>query len=126
MDSIVENKTWIPVDLPSGYKHIALKGIFKGKGRVDGTIERFKARLVIRNFNQRHGIDYFDTDVLIARIATIRVLIPLTAIQKLVIHQIYVKTTFLNGELEEEAYMEQNEDFVIPVQEKKVFKLTIS
>ena len=61
MDSIAENNTWIPVDLPSGYKLIALKGIFKGKGRVDGTIERFKARLVIRNFNQRHGIDYFDT-----------------------------------------------------------------
>ena len=66
------------------------------------------------------------THMQVARIATIRVLIAVATIQKLVIHQMHVKTTFLNGELEEEAYMEQNEDFVIPVQEKKVFKLTIS
>jgi len=79
--------------------------------------------LVIRNFNQRHDIDYFDTYALVARIATIRVLVALVAIQKIVIHQMDVKTVFLNGELEEEVYMKQPEGFVIPGQEKKVCKL---
>jgi len=59
--------------------------------------------LVIRGFNQEYGIDYFDTYAPVARIATIRVPIALAAIQKLVIHQIDVKTAFLNGELEEEV-----------------------
>jgi len=83
MDSIMENNTWVLVDLPPGCEPITSKWIFKRKKRVDGTIERFKARLVIRDFNQRHGIDYFDTYALIARITTITVLIALTAIQKL-------------------------------------------
>jgi len=80
--------------LPLGYKPITSKWIFKRKKRVDGTIERFKARLVIRSFNQRHGIDYSDTYAPVARLATIRVLIALTAIQKLLIHQMDVKTNF--------------------------------
>jgi len=91
MDSILENNTWVLVDLPPGCKPITSKWIFKRKKRVDGTIERFKARLVIRGFNKKHDIDYFDTYAPVARIATIRVLIALVAIQKLVIHQMDVK-----------------------------------
>ena len=79
--------------------------------------------MVIRGFNQRHGIDYLDTYAPVAAIATIRVLIALDAIQKLVIHQMDVKTVFLNGELEEKVYMKQPEDFAIPGQEKEVCKL---
>jgi len=107
-------KTWVLVDLPLGCKPITSKWIFKRKRKVDGTIERFKARLVIRGFSQKHGIDYFDTYIPVARIATIRVLIALAAIQRLVIHQMDVETAFLNGELEEEVYMKQPEGFVVP------------
>ena len=57
---------------------------------MDGTVERFKAWVVIRGFNQRYGIDYFDTYAPVARIATIRVLIALAAVQKLVMHQMDV------------------------------------
>ena len=53
MDSIMKNNTWVLVDLPPGCKLIISKWIFKRKKRVDGTIERFKARLVIRGFKQR-------------------------------------------------------------------------
>jgi len=75
---------------PPGCKPITSKWIFKKKKRIDGTIERFKAQLVIRGFNQRYGgIDYFDTYALVARIATIRVLIGLA-----VIHQRDVKIAF--------------------------------
>jgi len=119
----MENNIWVLGDLPLGCKPITSKWIFKKKRRVDGSIERFTAWLVIRGFNQRHGIDYFDTYALVARIATIRVLIALTAIQMLVIHQMNMKTTFLNGELEEEVSIKQPEGFVIPGQERKVCKL---
>ncbi len=126
MDSIMGNQTWILVDLPPGSKPIGCKWIFKKKMKVDGTIDKFKARLVAKGFTQRQGIDYFDTYAPVARIATIRLLISLTSIYNLVVHQMDVKTAFLNGELEEEVYMEQPEGFVVPGQEHKVCKLVKS
>ena len=113
------NNAWVLVDLPPGCRPITSKWIFKRKKRVDGTIERFKARLVIRDFNQRHCIDYIDTYAPIARIAIIRVLIALAAIQKLLIHQMDVKTAFLNGELEEDVYWKQPEGFAIQAKKRK-------
>jgi hypothetical protein len=101
MDSIMGNKTWKLVDLPPGSKPIGCKWIFKRKMKVDGTIDKFKARLVAKGFTQKEGIDYFDTHAPISRIASIRVLLALASIYKLVIHQMDVKTAFLNGELEE-------------------------
>ena len=94
--------------------------------KVDGTIDKFKARLAAKGFTQKEGIDYFDTYAPVARITTIRVLIALAAVQNLVIHQMDVKTAFLNGKLEEEVYMEQPEGFVITGQENKVCKLVKS
>ncbi|GKF18729.1 zinc finger, CCHC-type containing protein, partial [Tanacetum coccineum] len=87
----------------SGCKPLGCKWIFKRKMKVDGTIDKFKARLVIQGFRQKEGIDYFDTYALVARITTIRLLLALAAIHNLVIHQMDVKTAFLNGDLEEEV-----------------------
>nr|GEY01707.1 zinc finger, CCHC-type [Tanacetum cinerariifolium] len=92
-------------DLPPGCKPIGYKWIFKKKLKVDGTIEKFKARLVIQGFKQKTGIDYFDTYAPVARISTIRLLIAMESIDNLIIHQMDVKTAFLNGELEEEVDM---------------------
>ncbi|GKC54009.1 zinc finger, CCHC-type containing protein [Tanacetum coccineum] len=66
------------------------------------------------------GIDYFDTYALVARISTIRLLIAMTSIHNLIIHQMDVKTTFLNGELKEEVYMNQPMGFTMPSNENKV------
>ena len=123
MDSIMGNNTWKLVDLPPGSKPIGCKWIFKKKMKVDGTIEKFKARLVAKGFTQKRNIDYFDTYAPVARIATIRLLIALASIYKFEIHQMDVKTAFLNGELNEEIYMEQPEGFVMKGQENKVCKL---
>ncbi|GJS82422.1 zinc finger, CCHC-type containing protein [Tanacetum coccineum] len=112
--SIMENNTWILSNLPSGCKPLGCKWIFKRKMKVDGTIDKFKARLVIQVFKQKEGIDYFDTYAPVARITTIRFLLALAAIHNLVIHQMDVKTAFLNGDLDE-VYMKQLEGFVMPV-----------
>ncbi|GJX09837.1 zinc finger, CCHC-type containing protein [Tanacetum coccineum] len=90
------------------------------RDEVDGTIEKFKARLVIQSFKQNSGIDYFDTYALVARISTIRMLIAMASIHNLIIHQMDVNTTFLNGELDEEVYMNQPQGFIMPGNENKV------
>ncbi|GJU60145.1 zinc finger, CCHC-type containing protein [Tanacetum coccineum] len=124
--SIMENNTWVLSDLPPGCKPLGCKWIFKRKMKVDGTIDKFKARLVIQGFRQKEGIDYFDTYAPVACITTIKLLLALAAIYNLVIHQMDVKTTFLNGDLEEEVYMKQPKGFVMPGNEHKVCKLVKS
>ena len=89
----------------------------------NGTIDKYRARLVVKGFRQKEGLDYFDTYSPVTRITSIRMLIALAAIYDLEIHQMDVKTTFLNVELEEEIYIEQPEVFVVPGKEKKVCKL---
>ncbi|GJT03838.1 zinc finger, CCHC-type containing protein [Tanacetum coccineum] len=91
--------------------------------KVDGTIEKFKARLVMQGFRQKSRIDYFDTYAQVARISTIRLLIALASIHSLIIHQMDMKTTFLNGELEEEVYMNQPHGFIMLGNENKLCKL---
>ncbi|GKD49141.1 zinc finger, CCHC-type containing protein [Tanacetum coccineum] len=120
MDSIIDNNTWVLADLPPGCKSLGCKWIFKRKLKVDGTIEKFKARLVIQGFKQKSGIDYFDTYALVARISTIRLLIAMTLIHNLFIHKIDVKTAFLNGELDEDVYMNQPQGFIMSGNENKV------
>ncbi|GKD71971.1 zinc finger, CCHC-type containing protein [Tanacetum coccineum] len=109
------NNTWMLVDLPLG-----CKWIFKRKLKVNRTIEKFKARLVIQGFKQKSEIDYFDTYALVARISTIRLLIAMASIHNLIIHQMDVKTTFLNGDLEDEVYKNQPQGFIMTGNENKV------
>nr|GEY16569.1 zinc finger, CCHC-type [Tanacetum cinerariifolium] len=104
--SIIGINNWMLADLPSGFKPLGCKWIFKRKLKVDGTVEKFKATLVIQYFKQNSRIDYFDTYTLVACISTIRLLIAMTSIYNLIIHQMDVKTAFLNGELEEETTKE--------------------
>jgi hypothetical protein len=126
MDSILSNNTWILVDLPPGSKPIGCKWVFKRKYNTDGSIQTFKARLVAKGFTQKEGVDYFDTYSPVARITSIRVLFALASIYKLYVHQMDVKTAFLNGDLKEEVYMEQLEGFIFPGNEEKVCKLVKS
>nr|GEZ03866.1 zinc finger, CCHC-type [Tanacetum cinerariifolium] len=74
-------------------------------------------------FKQKSWIDYFDTYPLVACISTIRLLIAMASIHNLIIHQMDVKTTFLNGDLDEEIYMNQPQGFIMPGNENKVRKL---
>ena len=126
MDSIMSNQTWELVDLPPGSKPIGCKWVFRRKYHTDGMIQTFKARLVAKGFKQREGIDYFDTYAPVARTTSIRILFALASIHNLFVHQMDVKTAFLNGDLNEEVYMEQPEGFVLLGNENKVCKLVKS
>ncbi|WVZ83522.1 hypothetical protein U9M48_030663 [Paspalum notatum var. saurae] len=123
LDSILSNGTWELTERTYGCKPVGCKWVFKKKLRPDGTIEKYKARLVAKGYTQKEGEDFFDTYSPVARMTTIRVLLSLAVSYGLIIHQMDVKTAFLNGELQEEIYMEQLDGFVVKGQESKVCKL---
>ena len=118
-ESILQNRTWELVDLPPGCKPLGYKWIFKRKLKMDGSLDKYKARLVVKGFRQKEGLDYFDTYSPVTRITSIRMLIAIASLYNLEIHQMDVKTAFLNGELNEEIYMEQPEGFSVPRERKE-------
>ena len=123
MDSIMANGACEISERPYDCKPLGCKWVFKKKLVPDGTIEKYKAGLVAKGYSLKEDEDFFDTYSPVARLTTIRVLLSLAASHGLLIHQMDVKTAFLNGELDEEIYMQQPDGFVIDGQEGKVCKL---
>eukprot|EP00253_Pinus_taeda_P019588 PITA_19588 len=111
MNSIKSNKIWDLVDFPNGAKAIGCKWVFKAKKDSLGNIKRYKARLVAKGFIQKEGIDYTKTFSPLSKKESLHVIMALVAHFDLELQQINVKTTFLNGDLEEEVYMKQPEGF---------------
>jgi len=100
--------------------------VFRKKYHSNGTLNTYKARLVAKGFRQKEGVDYFDAYAPVAKTTTIRILFALASLNNLIVHQMDVKTAFLNGDLDEEIYMEQPEGFMLPGNEQKVCKLVKS
>ena len=113
IESIMQNHTWELVDLPPGSKPLGYKWIFKRKMKADGSIDKYKVRLVVKGYRQKEGLDYFDTYSPVTRITSIRMLISIGALINIEIHQLDVKIAFLSGDLNEEIYMEQPKGFVV-------------
>ena len=78
---------------------------------MSGDIERHKARLVVKGYSQMKGIDYEETFAPVVKFNSIRILLALAAQQNLEVHQMDVKSTYLNGDLDEEIYMDQPEGY---------------
>ena len=123
LESMRVNQVWELVDLPEGRRAIGNKWVLKVKHKADGSVERFKARLVAKGFTQQEGIDYEETFSHVVRFTSIRLILAIVASLDLELHQMDVKTAFLNRELDEEIYMEQPTGFVKEGHEHKVCKL---
>ena len=94
--------------------------------KTDGSIDKYKARLIAKGYKQKESLDYFDTYSPVMRITSICMFIAIAALHNLEIHQMDVKTAFLNGDLNEEIYMDQLEGFISLGQEKKICRLVKS
>ena len=112
MESIYRNHTWDLVELPEGKTPIGCKWLYKPKINADGSVEKYKARLVAKGYSQQEGINFDDTFAPVAKLNTIRMLICLSTKHKWKLHQLDVKSAFLNGELKEEIYLVQPSGFV--------------
>lgn len=110
--ALIKNGTWTLCDLPQGRKSISCKWTFKLKYKANGDVDKYKARLVARGFTQEKGFDYSETYSPTAKLTTFRVLMALVNHYGYYIGQMDVNSAFLNGELEEEIYMQQPEGFI--------------
>ena len=123
LNSIEKNNTWELVELPKNKKAIGVKWVYKVKVNPKGEVVRYKARLVARGFLQRQGIDYEEVFAPVARLETVRVVVAHASLRGWKLHQLDVKSAFLNGDLQEEVYIDQPPGFVVKGSESKVFKL---
>ncbi|KAL2231966.1 UNVERIFIED_CONTAM: Retrovirus-related Pol polyprotein from transposon TNT 1-94 [Sesamum indicum] len=110
MNSLKKNNTWELCQLPKGKKALQNRWVYRVKEESDGK-KRYKARLVVKGFQQRYGIDFTDVFTPVVKLTTIRLMLSMVAVENLELQQMDVKTAFLHGDLEEEIYMVQPEGY---------------
>ncbi|KAM2961779.1 hypothetical protein FF1_031321 [Malus domestica] len=115
--------TWELVPSPPNRTIIGSKWVYKVKKNPDGSISRYKARLVAQGFSQEPGIDYSETFSPVVRHTTVRLILSLAAINKWELRQLDIKNAFLHGDLQEEVYMKQPQGFVDQTKPHYVCKL---
>jgi len=123
LKSMTQNGVWDLVELLEGCKKVGCKWVFKTKRDSHGNIERYKARLVAKGFTQKDGIDYKETFSPVSKKDSFRIIMALVAHYDLELHQMNVKIAFLNGDLEENVYMNQPVGFIEEGKEHMVCKL---
>ena len=123
IQSMRHNGVWELIELPDGHRPIGCKWVYKTKRDSKGKVEKFKARLVAKGFTQREGVDYEATFSPVSSKYSFRVIMALVAHFDMELHQMDVKTAFLNGDVNEEVYMMQPEGFVANDSGKLVCRL---
>ena len=118
--SINKNQVWSLVDPPRGKRILSSKWVFTIKRNTEGVIQKHKARLVVRGFMQQEGIDFVDSFAPTSKHTTMRLLLALVAKHNLTLRQCDFVTAFLNGELEEEVYLQPPPGFPV---HGKVYRL---
>lgn len=113
-DALLRNQTWKLVPKPSNVNIIGSKWVYKVKLRSDGTLERYKARLVAQGYAQKPGLDYDETYSPVVKPTTIRTVLSLAVSRQWPVHQLDVKNAFLHGVLKENVYMKQPRGFIHP------------
>jgi histone deacetylase 1/2 len=106
-DALINNKTWHLVPPKKGINVIDCKWVYKVKRKSDGSLDRYKAKLVAKGCRQRYGIDYEDTFSPVVKPATIRIILSVAVSNGWSLRQLDVQNAFLHGHLEEDVYMKQ-------------------
>lgn len=106
LKAMQQNHTWSIVPLPCDKHSIGCRWVYKIKYNSDGTIERYKVRLVAKEYTQQKGLDFLDTFSPVAKMVIVKVILALAAINKWSLIQLDVNNDFLNGDLFEEVYMD--------------------
>ena len=109
--SLVKNGTWELAKLPLGRKAIGVCWVFVVKRKADGSVDRYKARLVAQGYSQRPGFDFTETFAPTAKWAALRTILAIAAIEDYEIESVDISSAFLNGEIDHEIYIRQPEGF---------------
>ena len=123
LNQFERSRVWNLVPKPQNRTVIGTRWVFRNKLDEQGQIVRNKARLVVQGYNQEEGIDYDETFAPVARIEAIRILVAYAAHMEFKLYQMYVKSAFLNGYLQEEVYVKQPPRFENTIYPDHVYKL---
>ena len=124
--ALLQNQTWDLVPRPRHANIVTGKWIFKHKFLADGSLERYKARWVLRGFTQRPGVDFAETFSPVVKPATVRTVLSLALSRKWPVHQLDVKNAFLHGTLTETVFAAQPSGFEDPAHPDFVCRLNKS
>lgn len=114
---IEKNETWQPVERPKNKKVIGVKWVFRTKLNVDGSVNKYKARLVVEGYAKIFGVEYSDTFAPVARLDTIRSLLAIAAQMGWKVYQLDVKSAFLNG------FVKKGEENKVYLLKKALYRL---
>ena len=123
LESMYFNEVWELVKVPKGIKLIGCKWAYKRNKGVDGRVETYKDRLVVKGYSQKLILKYEETFLLVAMLKFIRILMSIATHLDYEIWQMDVRTAFLNDNLDESICMMQSNSFIVKGQEHMVYKL---
>lgn len=111
-DAMIKNNTWTLVSMDLSRNIVDYKWLFNIKYNPDGSIERYKAKLVAKGLTQRSSLDFYSTFNHVIKSTTVRLVLSIAVQKNWHIHQLYINNVFLQGRLEEEVFMRQPPRFV--------------